>query len=213
MTNPGGKGEYDRLKAELRRLKRAQAPWYFESSLHQRLHGGRRQRVRHAPFRFGLAITISFFSMAVVALAVYMVFLNSTLFQPGVPRQNGGSALPDSASARQSGGARIQESSTTDARPAVRMDRSEETVKDLPQLTRTPNAESVHVESDTVVKAEQPAPSPEEDRKASPVDTTREGTITGRGDQTLKGRPDSTAASKPAGLAAPDTTVTRPHTP
>jgi hypothetical protein len=213
MTNPGSKSEFDRLKAELQRLKRAQAPWYFESSLHQRLHGGRRPRVRHAPFRFGSAITISFFSLAVIALAVYVVFLNSTLFHPGVPRQDARSALPDSASARQSGGAPVQESSTTHAPPAVRMDRSEEAVKVLPKQTRTPDAESARAASDTVVKAEQPAPSPEENRKVSPVDTTAEGTITERGDQTPKGRPDSSATSKPPRRVVPDTTVTRPHTP
>jgi hypothetical protein len=213
MTNPGNKGEFDRLKAELQRLKRAQAPWYFESSLHQRLHGGRRPRVRHAPFRFGFTITVSFFSLAVIALAVYLVFLNSTLFQPGVPLKNSVSVPIDSTSIRPPGGTPVQENPLTHAPPAIKIARPEAGEKDLPRLAKPEAAESVNVASDSDVTVEKPASLPKGDQRVTPVDTTRGGPVTGRGGQTPRSRPDSSAAAKPAGRFVPDSANTGPRTP
>jgi len=49
MSTAHNGNDYERLKQELRRLKRRGAPWYFESALHQRLHGGGRRRPRLHP--------------------------------------------------------------------------------------------------------------------------------------------------------------------
>jgi len=74
--------EYDRLKTELRRLKRAGAPWYFESELHQRLHGGHARQHRHRlrPFGMAPAFAIAVVAFCSLAVAAYVMLINSDLF-------------------------------------------------------------------------------------------------------------------------------------
>jgi hypothetical protein len=80
MEKKEGKNEHERLKLELRRLKRSNAPWYFESALHQRLHGGRPPRVRHSPYRVPVAVSLSLGVMALLALGSYFLLVNTDLF-------------------------------------------------------------------------------------------------------------------------------------
>jgi hypothetical protein len=73
----------ERLKEELRRLKRRGAPWYFESALHQRLHGGRRKRPRLRPISIFPVFVVALCTLCLLALAVYAVFVHTNLFFPG----------------------------------------------------------------------------------------------------------------------------------
>jgi hypothetical protein len=73
----------ERLKEELRRLKRRGAPWYFESALHQRLHGGRRRRPRLRPISILPVLVVAFCTLCILALAVYVVLVHTNLMFPG----------------------------------------------------------------------------------------------------------------------------------
>jgi len=75
--------EYERLKEELRRLKRQGAPWYFESALHQRLHGGDRRRRRLRPISIGPVLVVAVVTLAVLGFALYAVLMHSNLFPEG----------------------------------------------------------------------------------------------------------------------------------
>ena len=75
--------DYERLKEELRRLKRRGAPWYFESALHQRLHGGRRRRRRLRPISILPVLVVAFCTLFILALAVYVVLVHTNLLFPG----------------------------------------------------------------------------------------------------------------------------------
>jgi hypothetical protein len=83
MEKKEDKNEHERLKLELRRLKRSNAPWYFESALHQRLHGGRPPRTRHSPYRVPVAVSLSLGVMALFALGSYFLLVNTNLFSRG----------------------------------------------------------------------------------------------------------------------------------
>jgi hypothetical protein len=82
MTTQHTKGEFDHLKEELKRLKRAGAPWYFESELHRRLHGGHAHRQRLAAFPLNKAYVITFVALASLAAAGYMMMMHAGLFSP-----------------------------------------------------------------------------------------------------------------------------------
>ncbi|MEW6509351.1 MAG: hypothetical protein AB1428_00180 [Bacteroidota bacterium] len=84
MTMKTGReeGEYDRLKAELRRLKRAGAPWYFESELHRRLHGIDHRRARLRPFPIAPAFGFSLITLGVIGIGAYLAFLTIQSSQP-----------------------------------------------------------------------------------------------------------------------------------
>ena len=73
----------ERLKEELRRLKRRRAPWYFESALHQRLHGGRRRRPRLRPISILPVLVVAFCTLCILALALYVVLVHTNLLLPG----------------------------------------------------------------------------------------------------------------------------------
>ena len=73
----------ERLKEELRRLRRRSAPWYFESALHQRLHGGRRRRPRLRPISILPVLVVAFCTLCILALAVYVVLVHTNLVFPG----------------------------------------------------------------------------------------------------------------------------------
>ena len=75
--------DYERLKEELRRLKRRGAPWYFESALHQRLHGGRRRPPRLRPISIFPVLVVLFCTLCILALALYMVLVHTNLLFPG----------------------------------------------------------------------------------------------------------------------------------
>lgn len=75
--------DYERLKEELRRLKRRGAPWYFESALHQRLHGGRRRRPRLRPVSIIPVLVVAFCTLCILALALYVVLVHTNLLFPG----------------------------------------------------------------------------------------------------------------------------------
>ena len=76
------KGEFDHLKAELRRLKRAGAPWYFESELHRRLHGEHAHRPRLSAFPLNKAYVLTFVALASLAAAGYMMMMHAGFFAP-----------------------------------------------------------------------------------------------------------------------------------
>jgi hypothetical protein len=74
------KNEHERLKLELRRLKRSNAPWYFESALHQRLHGGPPSRAGLGPYRIPVAVSLSLGVMALLAVGSYFLLVSTGLF-------------------------------------------------------------------------------------------------------------------------------------
>ena len=80
MTTSHNGNDYERLKEELRRLKRRGAPWYFESALHQRLHGGRKGRPRLRPISTTPVIVVAVITLCILALACYVFFVRTNLF-------------------------------------------------------------------------------------------------------------------------------------
>ena len=80
MEKKEEKSEHDRLKQELRRLKRSNAPWYFESALHQRLHGGPPPRARLSPYRVPVAVSLSLGVTALLAVGSYFLLVHTDLF-------------------------------------------------------------------------------------------------------------------------------------
>ena len=83
MTTSHNGNDDERLKEELRRLKRRGAPWYFESALHQRLHGSRKGRRRLRPIAFTPVLVVAFITLCILALAAYVVFVRTNLFPSG----------------------------------------------------------------------------------------------------------------------------------
>jgi len=71
--------DYERLKEELRRMKRRGAPWYFESALHQRLHGGSGRRPRLRPISIVPVLGIAVLTLSILGVAVYVVLLHTNL--------------------------------------------------------------------------------------------------------------------------------------
>ncbi len=86
MGKSSNGSEYERLKEELHRMKRQGAPWYFESALHQRLHGGRRRRRRLRPISIGPVLVVAVVTLAVLGFALYAVLVHSNLFPGGTSR-------------------------------------------------------------------------------------------------------------------------------
>jgi len=82
MNTRHDKGEFDRLRDELRRLKRKGAPWYFESELHRRLHGGHAGGARLRAFPLTTAYVLTFVVLASLSVAGYLMMLQSGLFAP-----------------------------------------------------------------------------------------------------------------------------------
>jgi len=84
MDTTHGGNDYERLKEELRRLKRRSAPWYLESMLHQRLHGGKRlrRRGRLRPIGIWPVIVLAVLVLLILALAVYIVMVHTNIAVP-----------------------------------------------------------------------------------------------------------------------------------
>jgi hypothetical protein len=93
MSKAHNGNDYERLKEELRRLKRRGAPWYFESALHQRLHGGRRRRPRLRPISVFPVLTVALLTLCISGLAVYVALMHTNLVFPG--SHQGGSVPAD----------------------------------------------------------------------------------------------------------------------
>ncbi|HUI10580.1 MAG TPA: hypothetical protein VL221_09655 [Bacteroidota bacterium] len=79
MDTPHRGNDYERLKEELHRLKRRRAPWYFESALHQRLHGGKRRRAGLRPIGIGPVLVLAVIVLLLLALAAYFVMVHTTI--------------------------------------------------------------------------------------------------------------------------------------
>lgn len=92
MEKKEGRDEHERLKLELRRLKRSNAPWYFESALHQRLHGEGSSRL--PPYRMPVAISISLGVMALLAVGSYFLLAHTDLFSRLPAGPDGGKNHP-----------------------------------------------------------------------------------------------------------------------
>ena len=73
------RNDFERLKDELRQMKRKSAPWYFESALHQRLHGGKRRRRRLRPIGIGPVLVVAVIVLLLLALAVYVVMVHTNI--------------------------------------------------------------------------------------------------------------------------------------
>jgi hypothetical protein len=84
MRTHHDRGEFDRLKDELRRLKRTGAPWYFESELHRRLHATGRRRARLSAFPGSTAFAITLVAIGCLAAAGYLMMVQAGLFSPRV---------------------------------------------------------------------------------------------------------------------------------
>ena len=98
MTTSQNGNDYERLKEELRRLKRRGAPWYFESALHQRLHGMRKGRSRLRPISTTPVVVLAVVTLCILALVTYVFFVRTNLFSPpgpGTPAGPGSPASPD----------------------------------------------------------------------------------------------------------------------
>jgi len=74
-----GPNDFERLKEQLRHMKRKNAPWYFESALHQRLHGGKRRRRRLRPIGIGPVLVVAVIVLLLLALAVYVVMVHTNI--------------------------------------------------------------------------------------------------------------------------------------
>jgi len=85
MATSHNGNDYERLKEELRRMKRRGAPWYFESALHQRLHGGVRRRPRLRPISIVPVLAVAVLTLCILGVAVYVVLLHTNLLLPGPP--------------------------------------------------------------------------------------------------------------------------------
>jgi hypothetical protein len=195
MKTSDGKNEFDRLKAELRRLKRTGAPWYFDSVLHQRLHGGRRRHMRHAPFRIGPLITISVATLAAIALAVYVLLLNSTLFSPsGGPHPGSALGVQDTISHSQLS---TKPEATSAAPEETTSHGASEHRKNLPQQVVTSDTVTQSPVSDTQRSREKPV-------KVDQETAGRDSLVLSGGDEgsqsvgkhTLRARRDSAALKK-----------------
>ena len=77
MDTPGN--DYERLKEQLHRMKRRSAPWYFESALHQRLHGGKRRAGRLRPIGIWPVLALAAIVLLLLALAVYVVMVHTNI--------------------------------------------------------------------------------------------------------------------------------------
>lgn len=100
MENKEDRPEHEKVRLELRRLKRSNAPWYFESALHQRLHGDRAAGVRLTPYRMPVAVSLSLGVMALLGIGTYLLMVNTNLFTRLPAGGNGiesGSPTADSA--------------------------------------------------------------------------------------------------------------------
>ena len=82
MDTPHGGRDFERLKDELHALKRRSAPWYFESALHQRIHGGKRRRRRLQPIGIGPVLVLAVIVLLLLALAAYIVMLHTNIAVP-----------------------------------------------------------------------------------------------------------------------------------
>jgi len=71
--------DFERLKEQLRLMKRRRAPWYFESALHQRIHGGKRGRRRLRPIGIGPVLLVAVIVLLLLALAAYIVMLHTNI--------------------------------------------------------------------------------------------------------------------------------------
>ncbi len=143
MTTHHTKGEFDHLKEELKRLKRAGAPWYFESELHRRLHGGHAHRQRLAAFPLNKAYVITFVALASLAAAGYMMMMHAGLFspRPGIEAGNVAAAPSDTLRAPSPGPAVARSAETSgrtsgDAKtPALQRGEVSGVSADAPRLT------------------------------------------------------------------------------
>jgi hypothetical protein len=116
MENKEDRPEHEKVKLELRRLKRSNAPWYFESALHQRLHGDRTAGVRLTPYRMPVAVSLSLGVMALLGIGTYLLMVNTSLFTRLPAGGNGsGSISPTADSA-----VVVSGSKTATTTPAVR---------------------------------------------------------------------------------------------
>ena len=167
MGKTSSGSEYERLKEELRRMKRQGAPWYFESELHQRLHGGTRRRRRLRPISTGPVLFIAFITLDILGLALYVVLVRSNLFPQGAaplaPADTVSRTVnPDTVGTRAPGKA-------PRAREAPRLPRTAEAVTDtLPAHPRR----GALLDADSARRAH-PLPGSGSDTVIRGVDTTR----------------------------------------
>jgi hypothetical protein len=81
---------YQRLKEELRRLRRPAAPWYLESELHRRLHSPHK-RISYV----GVApILIIATTLVTLSIAVYVTLINPLLLPREVPATPSATVVP-----------------------------------------------------------------------------------------------------------------------
>lgn len=163
--------DYGRLKEELRRLKRRGAPWYFESELHQRLHGHPARRLRLRPISFSPVLALAFLTLCILGIALYAVFMNTNI-------RFGGSPPPGSADtaarfrARDSVAAHPVPQSPAGKRPPPAAERTSpavrsraESVPERPPAIRRAGADTVIVKRDSSVIRR--------DSLSGPADTAR----------------------------------------
>lgn len=144
MNTSHNGNDYERLKEELRTLKRRGAPWYFESALHQRLHGGTRRRPRRRPIAIFPVLAVTFVTLCILGLAAYVVLLRTNLAFPG-PHAEGPSAS-DSVSRVASGEAAhaAQVKTSTAVKPSPRVTLREAEAGRAPEDTQKTAAPAVH---------------------------------------------------------------------
>jgi hypothetical protein len=169
MEPPHEQGDYDRLKEELRRMRRPMAPWYLEGELHQRIHS-RRQRFRP----LGVAPTLILITtLLTFAIVIYVTILNPLLItgegatQIATPVVN-----PDSSSRDDSSHAMPTRPASlpavTAAEPPVEQPR--------PQTALSARISAVRdsVRRDSVARAGRILPSAGETADSAVADTTRQ---------------------------------------
>lgn len=158
MSTSHNGNDYERLKEELRGLKRRGAPWYFESALHQRLHGGARRRPRRRPIAVFPVLAVAVVTLCILGLSVYIVMIRTNMVFPARPVE-GPPAAADSVLRAASGDA---------AHP--RQAKNADAVKPSPRIT-TREGDKDHTPPDTGRTAPQVLHESRRDTAVAPKDT------------------------------------------
>jgi hypothetical protein len=190
-TQNNGRDE-ERLKEELRSLRKVQAPWYFESRLQQSLRAGVEPRswvTRPVP-----AVALSLLGIALVGVVGYYVYVNSEVASPPVlkeesrkqPEVSQPSVAPSTVSQHQEAAPVVVPGNAGDRQQGP-SDQQEQ----RPALQQRFETETRPRESVTAKPFEMPSPPAQERMPVMSLDTTskRQGSMTSKAPDTAVRQP------------------------